>query len=413
MNIPLIEIQPDALQVLHDYQHYNGDSPWTEKIWLRKNNHSYSLSVNNNSFYDNDNNIKITLRNGNIFQYDDGNYKLDIIFPKIYPVFNNLQSIESNLTSLTKIDDNLIIGNSNGSLIKFSYPIGKSLINYELRKFAHFNDILKIMTFPSNKVIVTIGLDMQIKIWSISDNNKEIINEKPLRILNKVHQSRINDIIMIGKGRNLISCSNDGLINIWEIGSGESIWKGKRIKNLNDSCKCLAILEVENGNSNGNDNDNGKFFECYGKILFCGHSSGTITIWDLSNRLSYGEFITNNDNIGIEWINVKDLNNIIIGLINGEIISYKYDLKIKENIRNWHIKININDNSIKNFKSKLINDNKLIILINQYFMELELINGKLNKLFVGIDEDINDFIHINETNELLITGKHQSMALYQ
>lgn len=220
---------------------------------------------------------------------------------------------------------------------------------------------------------------------------------------------------MIGKGRNLISCSNDGLINIWEIGSGESIWKGKRIKNLNDGCKCLALLEVENSNSNGNvsNNDNGKFFECYGKILFCGHSSGTITIWDLSNRLSYGEFITNNDNIGIEWIIVKDLNNIMCGLINGEIISYKYDLKSKENIENWHINTNIDDNSIKNFKSKLINDNKLIILINQYFMELELINGKLNKLFVGIDEDINDFIHIKETNELLITGKHQSMALYQ
>lgn len=420
IQIPLIEIQADALQVLHDYQQKK-DPNWSETVWFRVNEFLYTLTVSNNCMYNKENDIRLSLKQskGNtVFEYRNGETLFDLCFPKLYPIFTNLPNIESNFTSLTKVDGNLVVGNSNGSLITVPYPIKISSNSYKLRSSGHYGDVLGVKTFASNSVICSFGLDMQIKIWSIKDTNELPFGE-PLRVLKNVHKGRITDIVMIGKGRNIVSCGQDGRIVMWEIGSGENIWTRQRIKKLDDGCNSLDLLEM--GDHEDETMDTGKFYECTNKILFCGHRSGVVTVWNLSNRLSYGEFITNGEQFAVEKLAVNDLNNIIVALSNGDLISFKYDLQTKETVENWHVNILQNQNI--NFKRLTTLGKSIILSVNQYLIELDMCDGTLRKAFVGMDEEINDVLinnknfeqrdSKNDKEEMIVVGKHQFLSIFE
>ena len=147
---------------------------------------------------------------------------------------------------------------------------------------------------------VTCSYANNIKTW-IKNNNKYSIN----KIIKNAHNNSINKVIYNSKG-NLISCSLDGLIKIWELNNEEY----KNIKTFNNNYYVSSILLLEDKN-----------------ILI---SSGNGTkFWNLNNE---NEPLKSFDNINTIWnkgleridgdkiIVCNDYNLIIISISKLEII---------------------------------------------------------------------------------------------
>jgi WD40 repeat protein len=397
--IPQVQIQSDALQVFLDYRQQESE----EKVWLRIQNGSYNLSINKTSLYDDENRISLLQDNkiSTIFKfYKDNEFKFNLVFPKKYHLFQN-KNVE-NLTSVSACSDKIMLGTDKGSIIKISNPVPINITSEVIKETAHFADITKIMNFPSNLVLLTFGLDMQIKIWDNSSTDSKII--KPIRILSGEHKSRITDCVMIGKGRNIVSSGLDGKAVMWEIGNGKPVWITQRISNLKDGCTSLAIFERKlNDNEKALNSDN--FFDCLGKVIVCGHISGVLSFWDCNTRLSFGEFITNDDGHSIGKIACLDSNNIIIGLNNGIVKCFKYNLNERKSELNWEIKVEVpeydEEIDIKNIK--IFDKKYVLVLSSKYLVKINILDGHIIDIFTGYDETITDFTINN--NELIAVGK--------
>lgn len=79
----------------------------------------------------------------------------------------------------------------------------------------HFLDVNKVKFFPSNKVVLTAGADMQMKIWSAIDASC------PVTLIG--HKSRINDVVIVDRGKNIISVGGDGLVKLWSCAKAKCI----------------------------------------------------------------------------------------------------------------------------------------------------------------------------------------------
>jgi len=80
----------------------------------------------------------------------------------------------------------------------------------------HCGEVLCCKFFPSGVVIATAGLDTQIKIWSAEDGSCA-------RTLKGSHTASVSDIGIVERGRNILSCSRDGTLLMWECGSASCI----------------------------------------------------------------------------------------------------------------------------------------------------------------------------------------------
>lgn len=424
-NCPQIQIQSDTLQVVLENGNLGSNNEKAESIWIRINDKTFNLTSSSiKKLIDEDNDLKlIQVENETAiynFQYKDFSH-FNLIFPYSHSIFNSDNNNSYNLTSICCLDDKIMIGNSSGDLLKFNNPIPINITKYIEKKNAHWADITKIMSFSSGIVLLTVGLDMQIKIWQNDTDNSEF--NEPVRILKGVHKNRITDCLTIGKGRNIVTCGLDGLIVIWELGSGKSVWKGRRLRDLNDKYTCLSITEFESTNetpvkdniTNNKVIDNNEFFfECNNKIIWCGHTSGFVSIWNLSNRLMLGEFITNDDGFQVEKIkSINNSNDLIVGLSNGNIIKFNYNFN--EKILNKIWEVNVEKSEIKdldiNIKKIEIFKNSVIILTDNSLVRLNLTNGELIDIFVGYDEIINDF-SIND-NHLFVIGKRSFISVFK
>ncbi len=141
------------------------------------------------------------------------------------------------------------------------------------------------------------------------------------KIINNAHNDSINKVIYNSKG-NLISCSKDGLIKIWELINEE--YKTIKILNHNDIVNSILLLEDKN-------------------ILI---SSGYgIKFWNLTND----NIIFSNNNIFTYWkngIEIINENKIIVCNNTNVIIISINKLKIITKIDIDH------PYSIKSFKDK-------------------------------------------------------------
>ena len=134
------------------------------------------------------------------------------IFPS-----GNILELNFSIIKIYDINCNLLqkIEISNNSYIQFSY--------------SDIYDVNNFLTSSKNKSIIT---------W-IKKNNKYSIN----KTINNAHNNSISKVIYNSKG-NLISCSNDGLIKIWELNNKEYI----NIKTLNHTNIVNSILLWEDKN---------------------------------------------------------------------------------------------------------------------------------------------------------------------
>ncbi|CAD6196643.1 unnamed protein product [Caenorhabditis auriculariae] len=81
----------------------------------------------------------------------------------------------------------------------------------------HAMDVYKCRFFPSGSVALSAGMDMTVRIWAIDNGNCA-------RTL-KGHKLAVTDICVLGVGKNVLSCSNDGSVIKWNCGSSEIVQK--------------------------------------------------------------------------------------------------------------------------------------------------------------------------------------------
>ena len=78
----------------------------------------------------------------------------------------------------------------------------------------HVSDITSCRFFPSQQVILSASLDMTLRIWGLDGSN-------PMTL--KGHGGGVLDTGIISRGRNVVSCSRDGSLKLWEVSSGQVI----------------------------------------------------------------------------------------------------------------------------------------------------------------------------------------------
>ena len=140
----------------------------------------------------------------------------------------------------------------------------------------HAGEVNCCKFFPSGVVVLTGGMDTQLKIWSAEDG-------KCARTLNKSHKSRILDIDFVERGRNIVSCSRDGSVCLWECGSGSCIDTIVDERSEVNSCHITKVnKELFSVNSACKKNELEKDTE--DKMLAIACENGNLECYGLHNR---------------------------------------------------------------------------------------------------------------------------------
>ncbi|KAF1317845.1 Wd40 repeat-containing protein, partial [Globisporangium splendens] len=141
----------------------------------------------------------------------------------------------------------------------------------------HLLDVTRVRFFPSSKVLLTGSLDFTLRIWSVGSG-------KCAAIL-KGHRGGIEDIAILGKGRNVMSSSSDGLIHLWSCGTQDVIAKWGN--DAQSAVHCLSVLDDPNTKAlvdTSTDEPHELEAETDGKVVFAGLDNGEILGVDIRAR---------------------------------------------------------------------------------------------------------------------------------
>lgn len=250
-------------------------------------------------------------------------------------------------------------------------------------KEAHYSSILNCQFFPSNKVALTTGLDYQIKIWDVLDGS----NPRAF----SGHKKVITDIQMIDRGRNFLSSSEDGSIKLWDCPSGLNISTLRRENSIEDGINTITLL---NNTQNNLESIDSYEFGTNNKILFSGHNSGVISLFDLFNKKQISNFASLH----------KEVNKLISLNDNSLISSYKNGSIAIWDIRNIKIPKFQMDLDCEISNISLIESKDLLVLFNGGFISrLDDFPNKMNcnKSIVGFENYSPLFISNEKSNYLL------------
>lgn len=176
---------------------------------------------------------------------------------------------------------------------------------------AHFADVTQMRFFPSNKAFLSVGADLCVKIWSLEAGG----SQRAARIFQNQTRS-ITDTALIGTaGRNFVSSSEDGSVNLWECGSGQLVHKFRRIDSHNDPVTCIAVGEGAVPSDGVSDHE--LHFECENKALFVGYRSGIVQFYGLSTHHQMRQRLTGRAAVSalVIW-----KGRLIVGYENGEVV---------------------------------------------------------------------------------------------
>ncbi|XP_078485958.1 proteasomal ATPase-associated factor 1-like isoform X2 [Ciona intestinalis] len=80
----------------------------------------------------------------------------------------------------------------------------------------HVGEVNCCNFFPSGMVVMSGGMDTQVKVWSAEDGTCA-------RTLNGSHKCGILSLAGVGRGRNIVSASRDGSLKLWECSSASCV----------------------------------------------------------------------------------------------------------------------------------------------------------------------------------------------
>ncbi|KAF4320070.1 hypothetical protein JM18_005436 [Phytophthora kernoviae] len=140
----------------------------------------------------------------------------------------------------------------------------------------HVADVTSARFFPSSQVVLTGSLDLTLRVWSVNGRCAAVL---------KGHLSGIEDVAIVGKGRNVLSCGTDGLIQLWNCGTQDVV--AKWANDDQSSVHCLSLLDdtaqllVEGDCPSYSDSNE---TETDGKVVFAGLDNGETLGVDIRAR---------------------------------------------------------------------------------------------------------------------------------
>eukprot|EP00792_Barthelona_sp_PAP020_P005989 TRINITY_DN2873_c0_g4_i1.p1 TRINITY_DN2873_c0_g4~~TRINITY_DN2873_c0_g4_i1.p1 ORF type:complete len:278 (+),score=70.98 TRINITY_DN2873_c0_g4_i1:856-1689(+) len=168
-------------------------------------------------------------------------------------MFTKIREFNQNITSFDISSDGLLstIGFDDGECLIFSNTqrIIQTEFHFDQQNKAHLLDVCFTKFFPSNKVVVSSGLDMHIRIWDIfSGQQAQCITP---------HVRNITDLTMVGNGKIVLSSSLDGFVKKLDVGTKDIL------QNWNFYCEVFFVAYHQDWD-----------------VIFVGHKNGLSFIID-------------------------------------------------------------------------------------------------------------------------------------
>uniref|UniRef100_A0A914YSR6 Uncharacterized protein n=1 Tax=Panagrolaimus superbus TaxID=310955 RepID=A0A914YSR6_9BILA len=188
--------------------------------------------------------------------------------------------------------ENLCVSSdTNGELAVWETVHGNKVRNLE----GHIMDVYKCRFFPSGLVVLSGGIDMAVRVFSVETgwNARTMIG----------HKGPVHDIAVIEEGENVVSCSKDGTLKMWNCGDGKCIqdWSPNaghlNALALSDGDLQLIATASEHGKAfvydmrtsestfefNASENSTAICFDS-GMHLFVGTEKGSVNVYDLRTK---------------------------------------------------------------------------------------------------------------------------------
>lgn len=403
MRFHTVDIQADFLAVVNDALNGKIDE---ETIWVRVDGRSLRIAVKSGADgagYRCVEDPAVTFAQVSARRFElalaPGAERVVLRPPKAYLFADADAGASINCVAVSAEHAVAVTGDSNGTLSSFSLDRDSVRLARRLRLAdAHMSDVTAVLIFPSGSVALSAGLDYTIKIWSLADGSCP-------RTMRGAQKGRITAVSLVGaRGRNFVSASLDGSACIWECGSAQCAHTFRRVRKPRDPVLSLAVQDYQPAapapEMSHSPEDSGLFFECAGKRLFCGHGSGTVTVWDLGRRTFAGEVQAAEsgeaDSLGgVNAIAVAGRESIVVGFEKKAVVRC-FDLgacgagdKISSRLR-WEVAMG-NAEGEQEIKKLEISGDTVVCLSTDEFVALNISDGSANEYFVGYDSVLNDF----------------------
>lgn len=265
------------------------------------------------------------------------------------------------ISCVSRIGDDIILGMKSGDLVIYN------ILTEEQTRVpdCHVLDIVEIRVFPSKEVIMTVGLDKQIKIWSLKE-------WKCIRVFNCFNTSNVE---LIGRGRNFVNGNGNGEVKLWECGSGKVVHDFVKVRNKTDEVRAIALFDSENKVGT-----NELEYETNDKLVIVNYSLGDFMIFNLFTKQ-----LENIDlNYQISSIQVVD-NVMVFGTEDGQLVIYDLKtraIKYSHRFNNEPIKLTVKKTSSK-LQVVLYNGEETLIMadIDNYELKKLTYLGGLPEFF--------------------------------
>uniref|UniRef100_A0A060T9C4 ARAD1C43274p n=1 Tax=Blastobotrys adeninivorans TaxID=409370 RepID=A0A060T9C4_BLAAD len=271
IDVPALSIQPSALDVINDVE---TGTVAQDSIWVSWVPFEAGSKTRHETFNVYSQQGQLTLRNvensgisvdynktkSMKIAYDKEEFTMK--FPtRVFAKYGNKHDLST--VDISAHGQLLVVGDTHGAIDILDAKDG----TLRRRLSGHYMDVTKVGFFPSGEVVLSCGLDFQLKIWSAVDGSN------PRTFLG--HTRGVTDFAMIGRGRNFVSSSLDGTARLWETGSGKCI----HTFSIGESINALSLLH------SGSDGDakSELEFETSGKTIVAGSDRG-IHLFDLRAR---------------------------------------------------------------------------------------------------------------------------------
>jgi proteasomal ATPase-associated factor 1 len=220
---PRVSVQPTALDVIRDVRagHVGRESFWV--AWNNVDADILAYKVQEQLELRSMGVISVQLQGSKKLLCSYNDETAIVRFPKHFREYTNGTDITT--VDVSPQGELLLVGTSQGDLDVLSVAeVGQVRRSLD----GHLLHTTKAKFFPSGQVAVSAGSDYQIKIWSVIDGS----NPRTLT----GHKGQINDLAIIGRGRNIVSGCEDGTVKLWECGSGAVISTLKAASSVRSLC---------------------------------------------------------------------------------------------------------------------------------------------------------------------------------
>lgn len=180
--------------------------------------------------------------------------------------------LQLHTVAVSKDERYVVVGGSDGVCMLWDSQNRAQMLPLQ----GHVADVTSARFFPSSQVVLTGSLDFTLRIWSVHGRCAAVM---------KGHVGGVEDVAIVGRGRNVLSCGTDGLIQLWSCGTQDVI--AKWANDDQSPVHCLSVMDntaqlLAEGDSLPTRSENEA--ETDGKVLFAGLDNGETLGVDIRAR---------------------------------------------------------------------------------------------------------------------------------